>query len=156
VAEFLEDILNMSHNDRALVYCISRRTVTSRQLHYGVNEFLWVFIKHLIMSYLIHFLVEILLILTRMNFGSTDQATNDSPFRLMWVVGLEEQIKTCMSRFSVQFCGQFRTHLRDQGVRERKIIISLNFHYEFDGKSKAVEVVKKLLKYCWPQKCRRI
>jgi hypothetical protein len=33
----------------------------------GVNEFLWTFIKHLIMSYLHNFLFEILTILTRMN-----------------------------------------------------------------------------------------
>jgi hypothetical protein len=39
------------------------------------------------MSYVLNFLVEILLILTH-DLGSTAPTTNDSPFQVMWVVGL--------------------------------------------------------------------
>jgi hypothetical protein len=113
-----------------------------------VSEFLWVFIKCQIMSYVVNFLVEILLILTY-DRGCTDQTMNDSPFRMMWVVGVEVQIMTCMSTFLVHFYGKFRTPLHDQYVQEQKSIISFNFHYEFDGRFKAVEVAKKLLQSCW-------
>jgi hypothetical protein len=109
---------------------------------------LWVFIKHQIISYVLNFLVEILLILT---YGSTDQAMNDSPFHVMWLV--EVRIMTCMSRFPVHFRGQLRISLHDQDVQERKRIINFNLrvHCEFDGRSKAeaVDGVKKLLQFCW-------
>jgi heme A synthase len=59
-----------------------------------VNEFLWVFIMHQIMSYVLHFLAEILLILTY-DRASTDQTMNNSHFHMTWVVGLEVQITTC-------------------------------------------------------------
>jgi hypothetical protein len=39
------------------------------------------------MSYILNFLTEILLILTYV-LASTDQAMNDSPFHMLWVVGL--------------------------------------------------------------------
>jgi hypothetical protein len=81
----------MWDNDCALVYCISRRTIASRWLHYGVIEFLWVFVKHQIMSYVLNFLVEIILILTY-DLSSTDQTVNDSSFQVLWKVGLEVQI----------------------------------------------------------------
>jgi hypothetical protein len=70
---------------------------------------------------------------------------NDSPFYVMWVVVLEVQITTSMSRLPVHFLGQFWTPLHNQNVKEWKGIISFNFHCEFDGRPKAVEVVKKLL-----------
>jgi hypothetical protein len=160
-------------------YCIRRRMVASQWLHCRVSEFLWVFIRHHIISYVLNSLVEILLILTY-DHGSTDQTMNDSSFHEVWVVGLELQIitcmnrmiiifwemiiiivtgletsnLTCMNRFPAQFRGPFRTFLHDRDVQERKGIISLNFHSEFD-----VEMMKKLLKSCWsmtiPRVCRR-
>jgi hypothetical protein len=42
---------------------------------------------HQIVSYILSFLVEILLVLTY-DLGSTDQTMNNSPFHVMWVVGL--------------------------------------------------------------------
>jgi hypothetical protein len=56
------------------------------------------------MSYVFNFLVEISLILTY-DLGSTDNAMNHSSFHVMWVVGLEMQIMTCM-RFPVHLHGQ--------------------------------------------------
>jgi hypothetical protein len=100
------------------------------------------------MSYVINFIVEILLILTY-DLGSTDQTMSSSPFYIMWVVGHEVQITTSMSRFPVHFHGQFRTPLHDQNIQEQKGVISFNFHCEFDGRSNAVEMVKKLLQSCW-------
>jgi hypothetical protein len=91
-----------------------------------------------------NFVIEILLILTY-DLGSADQTMNDSPFYVMWVVGLEVQITTSMSRFPVHFLGQFWTRLPEQNVQEHKGIISFNFHCEFDDRSNAVEIVKKLL-----------
>jgi hypothetical protein len=70
---------------------------------------------------------------------------NDSPFYVMWVVGLEVQITTSQSRFPVHFHGQFWTPLHNQNIQEWKSIISFNFHCEFDGRPNAVEMVKKLL-----------
>jgi hypothetical protein len=96
------------------------------------------------MSYILNFLGEILLILTY-DLGLTDQTMID----VMWVIGLEVQIITCINRFPVIFLCQFRTFLHDQDVQEWKSIISFNFHCEFDGRSKGVEVVKKLLQSCW-------
>jgi hypothetical protein len=55
-----------------------------------------------------------------------------------------------MSRFPDHFYGQFGTSLRALHVQGQKSIISFNLHYEFDGRSKAVEVVKTLLQSCWP------
>jgi hypothetical protein len=95
------------------------------------------------MSYVLNFLVEILVILTQ-DLGSTDQNIKYYSFHVMWVVGFE------VSRFPVHFNGQVRTSLHDQDVKGQKSIISFNFCCEFDDRSKAVEVVKKLLQYCWP------
>jgi hypothetical protein len=66
----------------------------------------------------------------------------------MWVAGLEMQM-TSMSRFHVHFPGKFRTPLHDQDIQEKKSISSFHFCCEFDGRSRAVEVVKKLLQCCW-------
>jgi hypothetical protein len=41
-----------------------------------------------IMSYVFNFVVEILLLLTH-DLGLTDPTMNDSPFHVIWVVGLE-------------------------------------------------------------------
>jgi hypothetical protein len=68
-SEFLGDPPNIRDNDSALVCCILRWTVASRWLHYGVNEFLWVFIKHHIISYILNLLVEMFLILTCMTLA---------------------------------------------------------------------------------------
>jgi hypothetical protein len=70
---------------------------------------------------------------------------NDSPFRVMLVVGTGVQITTCMSRLPVYFRGRLRSPLHNQDLQERKSIISFNFRYEFYGRFKAVKVVKKLL-----------
>jgi hypothetical protein len=51
---------------------------------------------------------------------------------MIWVVGIEVQIITCISRLPVHFRGQFRTSLHDQDRQERKSVISLNSHCEFD------------------------
>jgi hypothetical protein len=123
-SEFLGDALNILNNDTALVYCVWRRPVASRCLHYGVNEFLWVLIKHRIMSYVLNFFVEIFLNLTY-DLRSTVQAMIDFPFHTTWAVGLELTIMTCISKFPVNFRGQFRTSLHDQDVRERKSVINL-------------------------------
>jgi hypothetical protein len=71
--------------------CFSMVSLWSQQILVG-------FIKHQIMSYILNFLVEILLILMY-DLSFTDQTMNDFPFHVMWVVGLEVQITTCMSRF---------------------------------------------------------
>jgi hypothetical protein len=60
-SKFLRGALSIWVNDSALVYWISRRTVASRWLHYGVSEFSSVFIKHQIVSHVLNFIVEILL-----------------------------------------------------------------------------------------------
>lgn len=52
---------------------------SSRQLRYEVSEFLWIFIKHQIVSYVLNLVVENLLILIHDLF-SADQAKNDSSF----------------------------------------------------------------------------
>jgi hypothetical protein len=80
-SEFLRDTLNIWDNDSALVYCIWRRMTASWWLHYRVNKFLWVFIKHQIVSYVLNFIVEILLVLTY-DLDSTDQTMNASHFGL--------------------------------------------------------------------------
>jgi hypothetical protein len=67
-SEFLGDTLNTRDNDNVLIYRIWR-TVASLWLHDVVNEFFMVFIKHQ-MSYVLNFVVEIILILTY-NLGST-------------------------------------------------------------------------------------
>jgi hypothetical protein len=61
------------------------------------------------MSYVLNFLVEILLILTY-DLASTDQAMNDSSFHMVWVGGLEMRIKTCTSRFLVHFVAKSGPH----------------------------------------------
>jgi hypothetical protein len=81
------------------------------------------------MSYVPNFVVAIYLILTY-DLSSVDQTLNDSPFYVMWVVGFEVQIATCMSRIPVDSCGQFGTPLHDQDVQVRKGIIGFNFHSE--------------------------
>jgi hypothetical protein len=88
-------------------------TVSSRLLHYGVNEFLRAFVKHQIVSYVPNFVAKILLILTH-DLDSTDQTMNDSTFYVMWVVGLEVQITSSTSRFPVRFRGQVWTPLHDE------------------------------------------
>jgi hypothetical protein len=91
-----------------------------------------------------NFVVEIPLILTY-DIRSFAQTMNDSPFYVMWVVGLEVQITTSMIRLPVQFYGQFRTPLHNQNFHIWKGIISLNFRSEFDGRRDAVDMVGKSL-----------
>jgi hypothetical protein len=64
------------------------------------------FFEHQTLSYVFNFVVEILLILTYV-LRSVGQTVNDATFYVMWVVGLEVHITTLMSRFPVQFGGQF-------------------------------------------------
>jgi hypothetical protein len=64
---------------------------------------------------------------------------------VVWVVGLEVQKTTCMSKFPVQFRGQLWTPLHDRNVQERKGIFSFNLHCEFNDRSKDVEVIKTFL-----------
>jgi hypothetical protein len=104
-------------------YCVWRRTLSGRWPHYVVNEFFSVFIKHQIMSYVFNFVVENLLILTY-DLRSADQTMNDPPFNAIWVVGLEVQMTSGMSRLLVHFRGLFWTSLRNQNVQERKGVIS--------------------------------
>jgi hypothetical protein len=96
------------------------------------------------MSYVLNFIVEILLILTY-DLCSADHTINDYTFYVMWVVGIEVQITTSMSRLPVYFHSQFWTPLHNQNVQEWKGIISFNFHCEFDGRPNVVGMVKKLL-----------
>jgi hypothetical protein len=79
------------------------------------------------MSNVFNFLAEIPPILTY-DLRSGDQTMNDSPFYMMWVVGLEVQIMASMSRLPVLFRGQFWIPLHDQNFKEWKGIISFNFH----------------------------
>jgi hypothetical protein len=81
--------------------------------------------------------------------GSSDQSVNDWSFHVESKVGFEVHIMTCMIRFPAHFLGQFRTPRHDQDIQKRKIVISLNFQCEYDGRSEAVDVVKKLLKSFW-------
>jgi hypothetical protein len=103
------------------------------------------------MSYVFNFVVEILLILI-FALRSVDQTLNDSPFYVMWVVGLEVQITTSMSKLPVHFCGQFWTPLHNQNLKEWDGIISLIFHSEFDGEEIAVTL---LVHVTIPRICRR-
>jgi hypothetical protein len=90
------------------------------------------------------FVGKILLILT-CDLCSVEQTMNYSPLHVMWMVGLEVQVTTSMSRLPVHFCDQLWTPLHNQDVQEWKGIFSLNFHGEFDGRPKAVDMVEKLL-----------
>jgi hypothetical protein len=90
-SEFLGDTLNMLDNDTVLLYCAWKRAVTSRWIHYGGNEFLWAFIKQQIVSDVLNLVVQILLVLTH-GLGSSDQTMNDSPFYVVWLLGLEVYI----------------------------------------------------------------
>jgi hypothetical protein len=58
------------------------------------------------MSYVFNFVVEILLILTY-DLRSVDQTVYDSPFYVMWVVGLEMQVTSIMRRLPVHCRVQF-------------------------------------------------
>jgi hypothetical protein len=64
-SEFLGHTLYIWENYRVLVYFIRKWTVPSRLFHYGASKFLWVFSKYQIMCYVLNFVVEILLNLTR-------------------------------------------------------------------------------------------
>jgi hypothetical protein len=56
-------------------------------------------------------------------------------------------LNTCISRSRVYFCGQ--TQDPPWYIKKRMSMISFNFHGAFYGRSKALEVVKKLLQPCW-------
>jgi hypothetical protein len=78
-------------------------------------ESLWVFLKHQMMFCVLKFLAEILLILIR-DLGSTDLTMNDSPFHVMWVVGLEVQIAACFRHIFVASLGpRFMTKTSKNG-----------------------------------------
>jgi hypothetical protein len=79
------------------------------------------------MSYVLNYILDILLILTYDTARLIKLWT--ALFYVMCVVGLEVQITTSMSRFLVHCSGQFWTSLHDQNVQEWKGIISFNFHY---------------------------
>jgi hypothetical protein len=87
-SEFLGDTLNIWDDDSALVCCVRRGSVSCRCPYYRVNEFIWVFTEHQIMSYDFDFVVKILLIFTY-DLRSVDQIVDDSPFYVMWVVGFK-------------------------------------------------------------------
>jgi hypothetical protein len=70
------------------------------------------------MSLVSNILVEILPMLTY-DLDSIDQTMKGSPFHMMWLVGLEVQIKICVSMFH----GKFRISLHGQEVQEQKSII---------------------------------
>jgi hypothetical protein len=76
------------------------------------------------MPYVLNFHAEILLILTY-GLGLTDKTQNDSPFHMMWVVGLEVQIMASIGKFPVHFHGQYWTLLHDQEVQESASIVNL-------------------------------
>jgi hypothetical protein len=58
------------------------------------------------MSHVFNFVVEILLIL-KYNILSAEQIVKDSLFYVLWVVGVEVQVRISMSRFPAHFRGQF-------------------------------------------------
>jgi hypothetical protein len=82
-------------------------------------------IKYQIMSYVFNFTVQILLIMIY-DLCLVDRTMYNSPFYVIWVVGLEVQVMTSVSRLPVHFRGQFWTPLHNQNVQERKGIISFN------------------------------
>jgi hypothetical protein len=84
------------------------------------------------MSYIFNFVVEILLILTY-DLRSVDQIKNDSPFYAMWVVGLEVQRTTSMSRLPIHFRGQFWTALQNENVLEVSILLKICPHRKFQN-----------------------
>jgi hypothetical protein len=69
-----------------------------------IMESLWAFLKHQIMSYILNFLVDFLLILSY-ELGCTDLPMKDAPFCMMWVVGLEVQITSCFRYIFVASLG---------------------------------------------------
>jgi hypothetical protein len=69
----------LTYGIKTVPWYIVWRTISCRRLHYRVNEFFWVFIKHKIMSYVFNFVVEIFLFLSY-DLRSADQTMNDSPF----------------------------------------------------------------------------
>jgi hypothetical protein len=68
------------------------------------------------MFYIFSFVVKILLVLTY-DLRSVAQTMNDSPFYVMWVIGLEVQITTSTTKLPVPFCGQFWTPLHNHGLQ---------------------------------------
>jgi hypothetical protein len=94
------------------------------------------------MSYVLSFTVEILLILTY-DLCSTDQTMNDSLFHVIWVVRLEVQIMTCMSRFPVNIFNSLGPLFMIKTSKNRGVII-FNFYCEYD----ATEMMK-LTQSCW-------
>jgi hypothetical protein len=78
-SEFLGDTINIWDNDSALVYCICRRTVAARCLHYVVKGFFRIFIKDQIMSHVLNFVVGVLLVLTKLRILRYDLMHNEYP-----------------------------------------------------------------------------
>jgi hypothetical protein len=105
-SEILRDTLNIWYNDRALGKLYLKKDGFFSMASLPSKRNFRLFIKYEIICYVLNFVVEILLILT-FALRSVDPTLNDSTFYVMWVVELDAQIKTSMSRLPVQFCGQF-------------------------------------------------
>jgi hypothetical protein len=76
------------------------------------------------MPYVLNFVFEILLILTY-DLGSTDQAMNDTPFRVMWVVGLEVQITACMPDFRYTFVVSLGPLFMSKTSKNGRVLLAL-------------------------------
>jgi hypothetical protein len=133
--------LNIWDNNIAVVDCIWRRTVSSRWLHCGVNEFFWVFIK--IRSCVV-FLISLL-----QPFCSWH--TSLARLIELWMTPLFRRWGwlNSMSRFPVHFRAQYWTPFHDQNIQERKDIIGFNFRYEIYDRFNPVDIMKKLLQSYW-------
>lgn len=86
-SEFVRHTLNIWDNDCALAYLSEEGWLLFDGFITESMNFCGYSLS-IRSSYILNFLVEIILILTY-DLGSTDQTMNDSPFQVMWVVGLE-------------------------------------------------------------------
>lgn len=74
---------------------------------------------------------------------------NDSPFQMMWVVGIEMYRTTCMTKFPVDLRGQFTTLLHDQIIQDGRVSVASTSILNLMIGSKAIEMAKELLQSCW-------
>jgi hypothetical protein len=78
------------------------------------------------MSYVLNFLVEILLILAY-DLVSTGQTMNGSLFHLRWVAGIEVLIMTSVSKFLVHFNGQLGPFFITKMLKNARLQFLLTF-----------------------------
>ena len=77
--------------------------------------------------------------------GSVEQALDQSPLDLGWMVGVEVQVPVCVCRFPVDGDVQAAITLPlKQGVKKGEPSVLLHFHSEPDGWSHTVQVGQEL------------